>query len=129
MLTKVPKILVIDDEPLICQVVAEALESHAIVDFHKTGWDNLRAAKTHEYDLIITDLCMDDISGETIIKHIHKQKPNQPIVVITAGKRGKIHEEALLNLGVIRIFHKPFGNLETFAAHVMDCLRFDKSVA
>jgi two-component system chemotaxis response regulator CheY len=72
------------------------------------GKEALSAAKNQEIDLILTDLNMPVMDGETLVKWV-KANPRLcqvPIIVITsAGNPAK--EGQLLDLGVYRVLNKP----------------------
>jgi two-component system chemotaxis response regulator CheY len=72
------------------------------------GKEALNEAKKQEIDLILTDLNMPVMDGETLVKWI-KANPKLcevPIIVITsAGNPAK--EAQLLELGVYRVLNKP----------------------
>jgi len=82
-----PRILVIDDEPIYHKMVANALEKEAYqLDFALTGTDGLQKAKTTRPDLIITDVMMPDINGYEVTKILRRdpQFAHVPIIVLSA---------------------------------------------
>ncbi|MCD6580824.1 MAG: response regulator [Desulfuromusa sp.] len=72
------------------------------------GKEALAAAKAQEVDLLLTDLNMPVMDGETLIKWV-KASPklgDLPVIVITsAGNPAK--EAQLLELGAHRVLNKP----------------------
>ena len=72
------------------------------------GKDALAAAKSQPIDLLLTDLNMPVMDGETLVKWV-KASPKLselPVVVITsAGNPAK--EAQLLELGAYRVINKP----------------------
>lgn len=77
-------ILIIDDEKNIREGLAEALE----LDGYKTktaatGKEGLGLVGLGDIDLVITDLRMDGISGEEVLKRIVTETPGIPVIVLT----------------------------------------------
>ena len=72
------------------------------------GKEALAAAKAQDVDLILTDLNMPVMDGETLVKWV-KANPRLcevPVIVITsAGNPAK--ESQLIELGVYRVLNKP----------------------
>jgi len=102
------KILIIDDEKSILDLLK--------VVFKKEGWEvkaSLSAAKAIEliekedFDLLISDIKMPQMSGMEILKRVKKMQPDIPVVMITAYGSIKQAVEAL-KAGAIDYVVKPF---------------------
>ena len=88
--TKVPafpqrRILVVDDEPLVCDAVRMMLD----FDGHQvktaaSGKEALAMFQEGQFDLVITDFEMPGMKGDELAAAIKAQAPNQPVVMITA---------------------------------------------
>ena len=80
-----PTILLIDDDPGICDALSRVLimEGWRVVTA-TSGEQALERLQTLEPDLMITDLCMARINGWDILFHEKLQHPQLPILVITA---------------------------------------------
>jgi putative nucleotidyltransferase with HDIG domain len=79
------RILVVDDEPHVRSMIAATLE--------RQGYDVQMAGGGHEasetldrntFDLVLTDIVMQDGSGIALLEQIHAQRPNLPVVMVTA---------------------------------------------
>jgi len=79
------RILVVDDEPHVRSMIAATLE--------RQGYDVQMAGGGHEasetldrntFDLVLTDIVMQDGSGIALLEQIHSQLPNLPVVMVTA---------------------------------------------
>ncbi len=57
------RILVVDDEPLIRELYAEALRDEGQVDVAGDGVEALALLDVHQYDLILTDVSMPRLDG------------------------------------------------------------------
>lgn len=115
------KILVVDDEEKIAEVVKSYLENNGYKVY--TAYSGSKAIDTFEKvnpNLIILDLMLPDMSGEDICRIIRK-KSRVPIIMLTA----KAEEESILNglgIGADDYVTKPFSPRQ-LVARVMALLR------
>lgn len=79
------KILVVDDEPFVCDAVKMmlAFDGHQ-VDTALSGKEALEKFQANKYDLVITDYSMPIMRGDELASSIKLQFPGQPVVLITA---------------------------------------------
>ncbi|HEY3763334.1 MAG TPA: ATP-binding protein, partial [Verrucomicrobiae bacterium] len=83
------RVLCIDDEPLVRELVKEMLErdGHTVElsDNGQTGLDQFRIARERgrSYDVVITDLGMPYVDGRQVAKTIKKESPDTPVVMLT----------------------------------------------
>jgi signal transduction histidine kinase/ActR/RegA family two-component response regulator/HAMP domain-containing protein len=83
------RVLCIDDEPLVRELVKEMLERDGhqveVSDNGQTGLDQFRLARERgrSYDVIITDLGMPYIDGRQVAKTIKQESPDTPVVMLT----------------------------------------------
>lgn len=81
---KKPKVLVVDDEPMITNMLYEALnKKNYTVAVTDTGTKALDMIDREHYDLIITDVYLPDLNGMEILKTAKKTEPNVGVIVIT----------------------------------------------
>lgn len=108
------KILVVDDERLIRNVIREYLENekYEVVEA-ENGFDALRVLETNKVDLIILDIMMPRMDGFETLKEIRKTK-DTPVIMLSAMKE---EEDKLssFNLGVDDYITKPFSPKELVA--------------
>jgi DNA-binding NtrC family response regulator len=107
-MTQIPRILVIDDERIICLVIKETLEPEGmIVDCAENGIIGLAKIQDEHYDLVILDIKMPHISGMDLLKSIQKFD-KRIITIMTTGYA--IHEvaEQASKIGAIDYLPKPF---------------------
>lgn len=120
-MTKEFQVLVVDDEPMICEAVSSYLEKQGYHVFTaETGRDALRIFEKQTISFIILDLMLPDLSGEEICTIIRKQS-RVPIIMLTA----KSMEDDMLNgldLGADDYITKPFG-LKNLYARMQAILR------
>lgn len=108
------KILVVDDEKLIRNVIREYLanEKYEVLEA-ENGFDALRVLETNKVDLIILDIMMPRMDGFETLKEIRKTK-DTPVIMLSAMKE---EEDKLssFNLGVDDYITKPFSPKELVA--------------
>jgi two-component system, OmpR family, response regulator MprA len=85
---RTPRILVIDDEPAIREVIARVLRDEGfevvLVNDGQAGLDAVREAEA-PYHLVITNRWMPHLTGEQLIKQLRAQYPDLPVLHIDDG--------------------------------------------
>jgi two-component system, OmpR family, response regulator len=116
------RLLVVDDEPVILELLAGALRFAGFdVLTAATGAEALRAAATGRPDLILLDVMMPGCDGFEVIRRIHDSGPRIPVIFLTA--RGSRHDRvAGLSLGGDDYITKPF-SLDEVLARIAAVLR------
>jgi CheY-like chemotaxis protein len=83
----VPKkrVLVVDDEPFVCDAVKMmlAFDGHDVVTTNDAK-EALGIFDKDKFDLVITDYAMPGMKGDELAAAIKAKSPQQPIVMITA---------------------------------------------
>ncbi|WMT42141.1 response regulator [Paenibacillus sp. D2_2] len=81
-------ILVVDDEAIVCQGIKEYLElsdlSITQVLTASNGYEALDYLRIESIDLVLTDIQMDGMNGIELMESILSEKPDIPVVVISA---------------------------------------------
>ena len=83
--TETPRrILVVDNDKKLLSIIQEYLElCHYQVTTAPTGLDALRLLRSDDYDVLLTDIVMPDISGLGLIEISQKEFPMLPIIAMT----------------------------------------------
>jgi two-component system, OmpR family, response regulator RegX3 len=107
----VSTILVVDDDPGVLDVVAFTLRREGFeVDEERDGARALEAARAREYDIVILDVMLPQLSG-TEVCHALRAESDVPIVMLTA--RDAERDRVLgLELGADDYVTKPFSTAE-----------------
>lgn len=102
------KILIIDDDDLLCDMVASILELEGYeTAFAHNGKQGLAALEEGEYSLILLDLVMPEMDGLQFLRTVGTKHPSHPpIVVMSASVTADIFEEGK-NIGVAGMIKKP----------------------
>jgi DNA-binding response OmpR family regulator len=79
------RILVIDDEPGISDMIREALTRFGYtVETASNGRQGLQLLKDASFDLVVTDMCMPDLDGAFIVRHVRSSsRPLTPVIGIS----------------------------------------------
>lgn len=102
------RILVVDDDTLICKLLSTYLERHGF-ECHSShsGEDALELLAERHYSGVITDLKMGEISGQDIIRHVKSAQPDATVIMIT-GSCDETDEKEAYHNGVDEFYYKPF---------------------
>jgi len=102
-------ILIVSDDKIIAQALANILSTQYAVYFSKNGPDALEAAKEHKPDIILIDIDLPDMSGFYLTTTLKSTRETSDIPVIFVAEPGSItDEEKGLSLGVADYIQKPF---------------------
>ena len=79
------RILVIDDEPSISDMIREALTRFGYtVETASNGRKGLQLLKDASFDLVVTDMCMPDLDGACIVRYLRSSsRPLTPVIGIS----------------------------------------------
>ena len=78
------RILVVDNDNKLLSIIQEYLElCHYQVTTAATGLDALRLLRSENYDVLLTDIVMPDISGLGLIEISRKEFPELPVIAMT----------------------------------------------
>jgi DNA-binding response OmpR family regulator len=103
------KILIMDDDPTIADLLREALADEGYETYMTT--QSLRfydAVREHEPDLILLDLMMQYLDGRDELKLMELGEHKIPVIVVTAYLDAGNEEEEFRKAGVVEIVYKPF---------------------
>jgi len=105
-------ILIIDDEPVLQDVLATVLrrEGYQVVQAG-TAAEGLRLAEEHEVDMVLLDLMLPDRPGLEVLTELKRRDPETVVVVITAYSSVETAIAAMRE-GAFHYIPKPFKNQE-----------------
>jgi len=117
------KILVIDDDPVILDVISEILRTnnHEVVVAHN-GEYGIRKVSNDSFDLVLTDLVMPDVGGMGVLEHISTMFPQPPCIILTGYGTIKSSVEAIQK-GAFDYITKPITAVELLSV-VKKALQF-----
>jgi CheY-like chemotaxis protein len=102
------RILVVDDEPFVCDAVKMMLDFDGHhVETASSGAEALAILERSKFDLVITDFAMPNMKGDELAMAIKSRWPGQPVVMITAYAE-MLHTSGNPLRGVDFLISKPF---------------------
>jgi len=102
------RILVLDDERIVCDRVQAALEKLGFgVETYTDSRRALERVAAERFDVVVTDLKMPGVDGIDVLKFVRQHHPATRVVVITGFATNESAEEAL-NQGAVDFISKPF---------------------
>jgi DNA-binding response OmpR family regulator len=111
------RVLVIDDEPEIRDVLSEYLGSlgHEILALG-TGREAIEAVTMETFEVAVVDWHLPGITGRDVLEAIAAHRPETRVLVITGHVAERVGRGHLAGL-IARVCHKPF-SLKTLRAEI-----------
>lgn len=121
------RLLIVEDEHKIAAAIKKGLEQESYsADIAYTGTDGYDLASSEDYDLIILDLMLPELSGEEICQKLRAEKIQTPILMLTA--KSELEDKVRgLNTGADDYLTKPFA-FEELLARIRALLRRPQTV-
>ena len=80
------KVLLVDDDPRMLKTNTDLLESEGYQFTTAVCGENAIAAmEKNDFDLVITDLIMDELNGISVLKKAKELDPNRIVIIITGS--------------------------------------------
>ena len=115
-------VFVVDDEPRVCEVIRETLESSGVkVTCFNSGIECLEQLRRHKCDLLITDLKMPKMDGVELLTQARVIAPWLPVLMITGYGDIPTAVKAI-KAGVVDFLEKPLVK-ESFVRQVKSLLQ------
>jgi len=123
-----PKLLIVDDEPEIREIVCEVLEEHFTVIEAKNGKEAVDSAQRNLPDLILMDVMMPEMDGITATETIRGILTTRhiPIIMLTAANT-KDYRMRAFDYGADQFIGKPF-DFEELTARLLSVYKRAKQM-
>jgi len=122
-MSRKPRVLVIDDEPLVVSMLTRLLRRSYDITATTSGVEGLRLASSEPWDAILCDVMLPELSGPQLLQRLEAEGKAVAAKVgfMTGGAFGSEATEFLDRLGKDAWLAKPFGltELETFVARLV----------
>ena len=121
-----PLILVVDDEPSVRDLIADALNLagySSICAAH--GLEAVTKLRENQIDLMILDINMPNMDGYEVLQRMREQGSRTPVIVLTA-RLDREDTKRAFELGADDFVRKPFG-IEELTLRVNDILKRSRS--
>ena len=108
------KILVVDDEPAICQLEANTLTElgHQVIEAGN-GTDALQLAREEQPDLVLLDILMPGLSGIEVCRQLRQDPHTRDVrIIVVSGVDAKQALEECIVAGADDFLAKPIDALE-----------------
>ena len=107
MIKHAARLLLVDDDPSLLKLLGMRLSSEGfLVTTAASGPEALKLLNRETFDLVISDLRMDEMDGMALFTEIQRLKPGMPVIILTA--HGSIPDAvAATRQGVFSFLTKP----------------------
>lgn len=104
------KVLIVDDEPQICSLLAKLLKQEGLnIETVSDGARAIETAKRRTFSLILMDLRMFNVDGEKAIAEIEKIDTKAKFLIVTGYVLSPVLEKKIAT-GLYGYMAKPFDN-------------------
>ena len=111
--TQVPKVLVVEDNPDIIELIDSLLSGEYTLYTAMDGKRGLEAVDRFRPDLVLTDLMMPIMTGDAMIKQLRTQEYGATVPIVALTARGAEDDRLLvIQAGADAILSKPFNREE-----------------
>jgi CheY-like chemotaxis protein len=128
-----PRILVVDDDPMVCMALEVCLARHDfLVTIADGGESGLRALEGASFDLMIVDIFMPHMRGFESIRIFYERAPSIPLVAMSGYAFANADSPApdflrmALEFGATRCLRKPFTPVALMTV-INECLTESRS--
>jgi DNA-binding NtrC family response regulator len=99
-------LLVEDDEDLATITLEYFAGQFGQITWAKNGREALSMIEKQDFDVVITDLTMPEMDGETLVESLRQTRPYLPVIVVTGNLDDDLAGQ-LLPLGIFDFVNKP----------------------
>ena len=101
------KILIIEDDHDICQLLKRFLTKHGFTVIHaNNGKQGISIALEEKFDLILCDFRLGDLDGFEVLKKVKEKLPDLPFIIITGYSDIRIAVN-VMKMGALDYVTKP----------------------
>ena len=101
------RVLIVDDEPELTEVVREYLQDHFEVVVANNGPAALASFRQRRPDVVFLDISMPGPSGVDVLKELRRADPTLPVIMVTVNTEAAVLQECLRE-GAFAYVPKPF---------------------
>lgn len=107
MFERKPRVLIVDDEPDICEILHEDLHSRGV---HVVSYTDpkkaLNAVRELKLDFVVSDIRMPSLDGVNFLSGLREFHRYHPILLFMSGF-AQYRKDELMHLGAVECFEKP----------------------
>lgn len=102
------QVMILDDEPIVGKRLKPFLTKHGFeVEVFEDSTKALARINEKEFDIVVTDLRMEEVDGIQVLEHIMSKCENTRVILITGYGTVEVAREALVK-GAFDFIAKPF---------------------
>jgi DNA-binding NtrC family response regulator len=102
-----PSLLLVDDDQTLLDILVELFSGEHRCDAAATAEEGFDLLRSNGYDLVVTDISMPGLSGESLLGFIKTNSPATPVIFIS-GSRDRDLAQRLRVKGAACFLSKPF---------------------
>jgi CheY-like chemotaxis protein len=103
----VKRILVVDDEPELLEIIREHFQGRYEVDTALSGASAIERFVRNRPDMVFLDVNMPGVDGLTVLKLLREADPKIPVIIVTANAQNQVAADCLAH-GAFSYVPKPF---------------------
>ena len=107
------RILVVDDEPAVRDLTVEILRRSG---YNPSGVPTAQRAldllDEEQFDLVVSDVVMPEMSGVELLYELRKRRPDMPVILMTGGSEEPERTTKAVELGAVALLYKPFSHAQ-----------------
>jgi len=109
-------ILIVDDEEVLRMLISDTLEEidNANIDIAENGVQALTKLENQEYDLMLLDYMMPEITGLELLNRLSPVQKNRMKIIMLTAKAQETDRLKAMEAGARYFVPKPFSPLELF---------------
>ena len=118
------RVVIIDDEPLVCDTIADVLKQGGYeVDIAHNGARGIELAQESQVSAVVADVVMPNMDGLEVIQELRKVNQAVKIIAMSGGGRHGNFDylKSAARLGADKVLYKPF-NTEELLDALEECL-------
>ncbi len=117
-----PKVLLVDDEPAICKLLAVQLREDYDITTATSGAEGVRKLVSQgPFAAVVSDYEMPAMDGSTFLTLVQQKSPDSIRLMLTGNRHFEVAIEAINNGGVYKIITKPC-NAQELAPTIADAV-------
>ena len=131
----VPRVLVVDDDPMVCVAIEVCLTRKGFeVTVADGGEAGMRALESSDFDVMLVDVFMPHMRGFESIRIFHERAPTVPLIAMSGYAFANLNSPApdflrmTLELGASRCLRNPF-TPDALLTSVNQCITTPKASA
>ena len=112
---KLPRVLVVEDERPIAEVLTEMLSAEFDVTCAYGGAEGLQRALQQEFDIVLSDVMMPDVDGVEFLTKLKEKRVRTRFIFVTGIRKSLRDTVSFIKLGACDVIHKPFEKIEVIS--------------